>query len=472
MFAAAWPARAALPEVAAGGPGRAAAAPQPPARGRPAAGRPGACGSPRATRPARRRCSARWRVRAPSAVARTTTVRWLWLGLHRRAARAVGRRRLGRAVRRGTSSCARDAGALAVLPLALICARRPARCSPGELSRRPSRWSRRCAAIDRGDRQRPARRTARSALAALARPRGRGDRADRGASRGEARSARRGHRARASPHYATAVLVQRARPVRRTRWSRPRGRARTRTSSASPTGRLAELIEAAVRTRRRSAADAVRRRRGADRRPRPSGTDWALGIEARSRALVSRGPDGRAPATGRRSSGSAARRVRVELARAHLLYGEWLRRREPPRRRPRAAARRARDVRRDGRRRLRRARPPRAAGHRRDGPQAHGRRPATSSPRRRRRSPGWPGDGRTNPEIGAQLFISPRTVEWHLRKVFAKLGISSRRELVAALPDGSSRLRSSPEQDTRAPARTRARASVSTGATGPTRTRP
>jgi len=126
--------------------------------------------------------------------------------------------------------------------------------------------------------------------------------------------------------------------------------------------------------------------------------------------------------------------VRAELARAHLLYGEWLRR-EQRRRDARAQLRMAHDM-------------LDAMGMEAFAEQARRELLATGETVRRRTVETVSAltaqeahiarlarEGRTNPEIGAQLFLSARTVEWHLRKVFTKLGIASRRELSAALTE-------------------------------------
>jgi DNA-binding CsgD family transcriptional regulator/tetratricopeptide (TPR) repeat protein len=196
---------------------------------------------------------------------------------------------------------------------------------------------------------------------------------------------------------------------------------------------LPELVEAAVRSGQADVAVAALER--LTERTRAAGTDLARGLEARSRALVG---DGAVAEAAYREAIDALGKtsMRTFLARAQLLYGEWLRR-ENRRVDAREELRAAHEFfERIG-----------AAGF-----AEHARREllATGESVRKRvdetRGDLTPqevqiarlaGDGFTNPEIGARLFLSPRTVEWHLRKVFGKLGISSRRQLRGALPSGA-----------------------------------
>jgi DNA-binding CsgD family transcriptional regulator len=196
---------------------------------------------------------------------------------------------------------------------------------------------------------------------------------------------------------------------------------------------LVELIEAGVRSDARDAAsDALDQ---LDERTRASGTNWALGVRARSAALLSSGTA--AEALFREAIERLERtRMRVELARARLLHGEWLRR-ENRRVDAREQLRVAHDT--FGRMEA-------------DGFAERSRREllATGETVRKRviehtssltpqeaQIARLARDGFSNPEIGGQLFISPRTVQYHLHKVFAKLDITSRNQL-ARIP--SSRL--------------------------------
>jgi DNA-binding CsgD family transcriptional regulator len=160
----------------------------------------------------------------------------------------------------------------------------------------------------------------------------------------------------------------------------------------------------------------------------PPASEWAAGISARVRALAT----GEEALYQESIERLARTRARVELARSRLLYGEWLRR----------EGRRV-----DAREQLRVAREELLAmGVEGFAERARHELLATGEKVRRRsddtRDQLTPQeeqiarlarDGRTNPEIGAELFLSPRTVEWHLKKVFTKLGISSRRALRDAL---------------------------------------
>ena len=188
---------------------------------------------------------------------------------------------------------------------------------------------------------------------------------------------------------------------------------------------LPELVEAATRCGQTDVANAAIDR--LSERTGAAGTDWALGIEARSRALLSNGTW--AERLYREAIDRLARtRVTLELARTHLLYGEWLRR---DRRRidARAQLRRARDMftsmgaeafaARAGRELL-------ATGETARKRTVETRDELTAQETQIAQ---LARDGFSNTEIGARLFISPRTVEYHLHKVFTKLGIASREHL-------------------------------------------
>jgi hypothetical protein len=177
---------------------------------------------------------------------------------------------------------------------------------------------------------------------------------------------------------------------------------------------LPELIEATVRSGNTQTASSALERLAES--AQAAGTDYGLGVEARSGALLSDG----AAADGlyREAIDRLSRtRLRPDLARAHLLYGEWLRR----------EGRRA-----DARTQLRTAYQMLAAM----GAEAFAERARCELLAAGETVPERTTQTRTeltNNEIGAQLFLSARTIEWHLGNVFTKLGIGSRRELRRAL---------------------------------------
>jgi DNA-binding CsgD family transcriptional regulator len=192
---------------------------------------------------------------------------------------------------------------------------------------------------------------------------------------------------------------------------------------------LSELVEAATRCGRSDLAAQALDRLSA--KASAAGTDWALGLQARARALLAEGAD--ADQWYRTAIEHLHRtRIQAQLARTHLLYGEWLRRQ---------------GRRRDARAELEVAREAcESMGMHAFAERAENELVGTGEKRRtsvaeardeltaqERQIAELARDGLSNPQIGARLFLSTRTVEWHLRHVYSKLAIRSRRELRAVL---------------------------------------
>jgi DNA-binding CsgD family transcriptional regulator len=198
---------------------------------------------------------------------------------------------------------------------------------------------------------------------------------------------------------------------------------------------LAELVEATARSDARNhAEDALERLR---ERTRSVGTDWALGLLARSEALLADGSDAESlyleaiERLGRT-------RIAVHHARAQLMYGEWLRRqerRQDAREQLRAAHRNLSDM--GAEAFAERARHELAAtGEKTQARRTDLRRLLTAQ---EAQIAHLAAAGLTNAEIATELFLSPHTVDWHLRKVFSKLAVASRRQLKPNLIEAGSR---------------------------------
>jgi DNA-binding CsgD family transcriptional regulator len=345
-------------------------------------------------------------------------LRWLWLTC--RVARALWDEEAWEAIVTRFLQLARETGALSVLPLALS-ARTLAHVFAGELD----------AAEALGEELHGVTEATGSPLMPygalmLAAWRGREDEAtdlidtvlDEAVSRGEGLGL-------TVTGLATAVLNNGLGRYEEAMAAAERSSEHPEELNASTAWALVELVEAATRIGMPERADSALQQIA--KSTRPSGTDWGLGIEARCRALTS---DGYVAERAYREAIERLGRTRVrgELARAHLLQGEWLRR----------EGRRL-----DARVQLRTA----YQMFTEMGMEAFARRAerelgATGETVRRR--PEEAGgeltaqeaqvarlvrEGLTNPEIGARLFISPRTVEYHLHKIFGKLNITSRRQL-------------------------------------------